>query len=216
MRKLILKMSISLDGFVSGPGGELDWIFKSIDSESTAWTVDRISQAGVHLMGSRTYPDMAAWWPYSTEPFAPAMNLIPKAVVSRRGIEGLRGGETTAGLKDAERARASTGTGLTTPSPEVAQSWANPLVLSGNLTEDITRLKQEPGKEIVAHGGAAFAQSLVASGLIDEYCLLVHPVAIGCGRPLFSRLVQPVSLELVQAIAFPAGTVAHVYRPARA
>lgn len=216
MRKLILKMSISLDGFVCGPAGELDWIFKSIDRESTAWTVDRISQAGVHLMGSRTFCDMAAWWPYSTEPFAPAMNLIPKAVVSRRGVDGLRAGETSAGLKDAERARDSAGTGLATPSPEAAQSWANPQVLSGKLADEITRLKQQPGKEIMAHGGAALAQSLVASGLIDEYCLLIHPVAIGCGRPLFLGLAQPVSLELINAIAFPAGIVAHLYRPVRA
>ena len=215
MRKLVLKMSISLDGFISGPGGELDWIFKSIDRESTAWTVDRISQAGVHLMGSRTYRDMAAWWPYSTEPFAPPMNLIPKAVVSRHGLEGLRGGETTPGLKDAERARASSGADSTTPSLEVARLWANPTVLSGNLAEDITRLKQQPGKEIMAHGGVAFAQSLVATGLIDEYCLLIHPTALGVGRPLFSSLAQPAFLKLVSATGFPAGTVVHIYHPAR-
>lgn len=213
MRKLILKMSTSLDGFVSGPGGELDWIFKATDRESTAWTIDRISQAGLHLMGSRTFHDMAAWWPYSTEPFAPPMNQIPKAVFSRHGAGALRGGETTAGLKDAERARAASGAALATPTPEIAQSWADPTVLSGNLAEEITRLKQQPGKNIVAHGGAAFAQSLVATGLIDEYCLLIHPVAIGRGRPLFSGLSEPVSLKLVNAVAFPAGAVAHVYRP---
>jgi dihydrofolate reductase len=215
MRKLVLKMSISLDGFVCGPGGELDWLFKSADPESTDWTVDRVWRAGLHLMGSRTFRDMAAWWPYSTEPFAPPMNEIPKAVFSRRGVDGLRGGEPTAGLKDAERARASSGAALATPSPEVAQSWANPLVLSGNLAEEVTRLKQQPGKEIVAYGGAAFAQNLVATGLVDEYCLLIHPVALGRGRPLFSGLAQPAFLELVNAIAFPAGAVAHVYRPAR-
>lgn len=215
MRKLVLKMSISLDGFVCRPGGELDWIFKSMDREVTAWTLDRVWQAGVHLMGSRTYRDMAAWWPYSTEPFAPPMNEIPKAVVSRHGIDALRGGETTAGFKDAERARASSGADLTTPSPEIAQSWAHPTVLSGDLAEEITRLKQQPGKDIVAHGGAAFAQSLVATALIDEYCLLIHPTALGLGRPLFSTLTRPASLELVHAIAFPAGAVAHIYRPAQ-
>lgn len=216
MRKLVLKMSTSLDGFVCGPGGELVWLFKHIDPEMTAWTVDRISQAGLHLMGSRTFRDMAAWWPYSTEPFAPPMNNIPKAVFSRSGAEALRNGEPTAGLKDAERARASSGVGLATPSPEVAQSWANPLVLSGNLAEEITRLKQQPGNEIVAHGGAAFAQNLIATGLIDEYSLLIHPVALGIGRPLFSGLAQSVFLKLVSVTAFPAGAVAHVYYPAPA
>ena len=68
MRKLMLKMSISLDGFVSGPNGEIDWIFRTAGGDSTEWTVDTIRQAGAHLMGSRTYYDMAAFWPYSDSP----------------------------------------------------------------------------------------------------------------------------------------------------
>jgi dihydrofolate reductase len=180
MRRLVLKMSVSLDGFVCGPGGELDWIFRSHDSEMTAWTVEKIWQAGVHLMGGHTFRDMAAWWPYSTEAFAPPMNEIPKAVFSNRGAsEFLQGGETTAGLKDAERA--ARGRGRAAPTPGVAESWVRPTVLSGNLTDAIARLKQQPGKDIVAHGGAQFAQSLARLSLIDEYQLLIHPVAIGRG-----------------------------------
>ncbi|HEX2510308.1 MAG TPA: hypothetical protein VHK66_07275 [Microvirga sp.] len=67
MRQLVLKMSISVDGFVGGPGGELDWIFPTYDEGATAWTVDCLWQAGVHIMGSRTFHDMAAFWPSSTE-----------------------------------------------------------------------------------------------------------------------------------------------------
>jgi dihydrofolate reductase len=76
MRKLILKMSVSIDGFVAGPNGEADWIFRSMDEEGARWTVDTLWEAGLHLMGSRTYCDMAAWWPTSTEIFAPVMNEI--------------------------------------------------------------------------------------------------------------------------------------------
>jgi dihydrofolate reductase len=62
VRKLILKMSVSVDGFVGGPNGELDWIFRSLDKDATAWTIENLWQAGVHIMGSRTFRDMAAYW----------------------------------------------------------------------------------------------------------------------------------------------------------
>jgi dihydrofolate reductase len=211
MRRLVLKMSITLDGFVCGPNGEIDWIFRSFDPQLTAWTVNKVWQAGVHLMGSRVFRDMAAWWPYSTEPFAPPMNHIPKAVYSSSGtVEAVRAGGTTPGLQDAARA---TGRGSAVPTSAVLESWTNPTVLKGDLAAEIARLKRQPGKDIVAHGGARFAQCLVAIGVIDEYQLIVHPVALRRGQPLFSGLPQPVPLELVSATVFPAGAIAHVYRP---
>jgi dihydrofolate reductase len=76
-------------------------------------------------------------------------------------------------------------------------------------------LKNEPGKEILAHGGARFARSLVQSGLIDEYRLLVHPVALGRGQPLFSDLATSLDLTLVSSMPFSAGTVANIYQPAK-
>jgi dihydrofolate reductase len=87
-------------------------------------------------------------------------------------------------------------------------------VASGGLAEEITRLKAEDGKPIVAHGGAGFARSLVASGLIDQYALLVHPIALGRGLPIFSDLAQPRPLKLTSSTAFPGGAVAQTYRPA--
>src|SRR5438876_12382505 len=74
MRKLILQMQCSLDGFVSGPNGELDWIFPDLDAEYAAWGVERLWRAGAHLMGGVTFRDMAAQWPSSTEPYAAPMN----------------------------------------------------------------------------------------------------------------------------------------------
>jgi dihydrofolate reductase len=104
MRDLILKMSISIDGFVGRPDGSLRWIFDG-DQEAIAWTVETVWNAGLHIMGSHTFRDMAAYWPTSTEVFAPPMNQIPKAVFSRQGAAILKAGDTTAALKDA-RARA--------------------------------------------------------------------------------------------------------------
>ena len=70
------------------------------------------------------------------------------------------------------------------------------------------------GKPIIAHGGASFARSLIAQGLVDQYDLLVHPVALGKGLPVFSGLAVPRPLKLMSSRAFPAGSVAQIYRPA--
>ena len=78
MRRLILKMSMSLDGFVAGPGGEIDWMFPDRDAGSTAWVLETLRAAGLHAMGSRTFRDMAAWWPTARDPMAEPMNAIPK------------------------------------------------------------------------------------------------------------------------------------------
>jgi len=100
MRKLILKMSISLDGFVAGPNGESDWIFRTADGESNAWTAEAIRGAGLHAMGSRTFGDMASHWPWGEAPFAGPMNAIPKAVFSRRTLA-----ELTRGVGEPSRER---------------------------------------------------------------------------------------------------------------
>jgi dihydrofolate reductase len=87
---------------------------------------------------------------------------------------------------------------------------------TGDLEAEIAGLKRDPGKDIVAHGGATFARSLVRLGLVDEYQLLVHPVALGQGLPLFADLPSPLDLTLVGVTAFGSGAVAHVYRAGKA
>jgi len=193
MRKLILKMQMSLDGFVGGPNGEVDWAFKTIDGDAQAWIVKTISDVGVHIMGSCTFRDMAAWWPTSTEPYAKAMNEIPKVVFSK-----------------------DPNLNASPDSPENIESWANARVATGDLAEEIAKLKAEPGKDILAHGGARFAQSLVRLGLIDEYQLMVHPIALARGLALFWSLRESLNLRLVSSTAFPSGAIAHVYRSAPA
>lgn len=213
MRKLILKMSMSIDGFVSGPKGEIDWIFRTSSPDSLASLVDLLRQAGAHAMGSRTYYDMAAFWPYSTSPLAESMNGAPKIVFARRGInDGTQVDSTTRALADARRDQI--GQQTVKPTEAVLQSWANPTVVSGDLAAEVARLKEQPGNFILAHGGARFAQSLIATRLIDEYRLVVHPVALGAGLPLFSGLRQPIDLRLVSSTAFASGVVGAVYHPA--
>jgi dihydrofolate reductase len=213
MRKLVLKMSVSIDGFVSGPNGEIDWIFRTSGPDSLESLVNLIRQAGAHAMGSRTYYDMAAFWPYSASPLAESMNAIPKIVFARHGIkDGTKVDLTTRALADAGRERI--GHQNVTPTEAALQSWANPTVLSGDLAEEVSRLKEQSGNFILAHGGARFGQSLIATGLIDEYRLVIHPVALGRGLPLFSGLQQPIDLRLVSTTAYSSGIVGAVYQPA--
>jgi len=193
MRKLILKMSMSLDGFVSGPNGEEDWMAPSRSEDGAAWVLETLSQAGVHAVGSRSFRLWAGYWPTSTHPMAAPMNDIPKVVFTRqKSFDLLAGGPA---LEPA------------------AASWASARIANGDLTEEMRRLKEEPGKDILASGGAGFARSLVQLGLVDEYRLVVHPVALGSGIPLFADLPQPLHLELVGTTQFRAGAVAYVYRP---
>jgi dihydrofolate reductase len=208
MRKLILKMSVTVDGFVAGPHGEIDWVFQSRSDEAAAWTIASISQAGIHAMGAKTFRDMAAYWPTSTEKFAPPMNTIPKVVFTRAG---LTAAETTRGLEDAR----AQGTAHQAADPDVMRSWTRPRIASGDLAEGIARLKAEPGNVIYAHGGASFAQSLVQLDLVDEYRLLVHPVVLGRGLRLFPEREGRLDLELVELTPFPKGAAAHVYRRSR-
>jgi dihydrofolate reductase len=91
--------------------------------------------------------------------------------------------------------------------------WPETQVARGDLSEEIKRLKQEPGKDLIAHGGAAFAQALSRLGLIDEYRLVLQPAALGAGLPLFKDLAAPLHLELVEATTDSKGVAIHVYRP---
>jgi len=209
MRKLILKMSVTLDGFVGGPNGEIDWIYKSMSPDVMDWLCHTLSRAGAHIMGSRTYQDMASYWPYSTDPLAASMNQIPKVVFSQKGQVTPSVDQTTTAFKQATRIHELNGKS----SADILEGWRRPVVFSGDLVEEIAKLKGEPGKDILAHGGARFAQSLSAIGLVDEYHLLIHPVALGQGLSLFSTSMSSLHLDLLESTQFKSGAMANIYKP---
>ncbi|PCE28707.1 dihydrofolate reductase [Paraburkholderia acidicola] len=202
MRKLILMMSMSLDSFVSGPDGDIKWVFTG-DQEAVAWKVENLWNASLLIMGRSSFQEMATFWSTSTTVFAPPMNQIPKAVFSKQR---LKAAATTTKPGDAQAPTAQLQPG--------AESWAQPYVASGDLADEITMLKAKGGKPIIALGGATFARSLIAGNLVDEYALLVHPIALGKGVPIFSELPAPRPLKLVSSKTFPLGSVAQIYRPA--
>jgi len=90
--------------------------------------------------------------------------------------------------------------------------WAETRIARGDLAEDIERLRGEPGGVVLVHGGATFVDSLIRLGLIDEYRLVIHPVAIGHGNALFGALSRPLLLNLIEARTFPGGTAIHRYQ----
>jgi dihydrofolate reductase len=182
MRRVVLQMSVTLDGYVAGPGGEGDWGLPAEHPDVRAWKVASLRQVGTHIMGRVTYEQMAAHWPTATGDYAAFMNNIPKVVFSK-----------------------------TLPTAE----WADSRIARGDLTEEIAALKGESGSDIMAHGGAGFVQALSRLGLIDEYRLIIHPVALGSGLPLFKDLARPLRLDLAEAKSFPGGTVVHVYQAIR-
>jgi dihydrofolate reductase len=189
MRKLIMKMSVSLDGFVSDSNDQKDWLFKTGDEESLAWSVSQIVDSGLIIMGRKSFETMAPYWPTATGPFAEPMNNTPKAVFTKKGFKGIDPAQL----------------------PNAA-SWTGARIFNGDLAEGIRELKAESGKPIVALGGAGFMRDLITTGLIDEYHLAIHPVALGSGLPIFNGLAAPLYLKLADVKAFPKGIVVKTYR----
>jgi len=177
VRRVVLMMSVSVDGFVAGPHGHAGG-FPEPD-QLKRWKLDRIRRAGTHIMGRVTYEEMAAHWPTSTDDYAAPMNEIPKVVFSNT-------------LDKA--------------------TWTKSSIARGDLADEIATLRRQPGGEIIAWGGASFAQSLSRAGLIDEYVLVIHPAAFGSGLPMFRDLPEPLQLELLEAQTFDTSTVLHVYK----
>ena len=186
MRKLILKMSMSLDGYVAGPEGEGDWIMRTGDPEGKAWVRQTLEEAGAHVMGRRTYEAMKAYWPTSPDPLAEPMNGIPKVVFSRSAAPD--------------------------PGPSTGSGWDEARFLGADLAADIAALKAEPGKDLLAQGGVSFVRSLVGQGLIDEYRLVRHPVVLGAGLGIFDGASE-FDLTLTDAKTFGSGVQALTYLP---
>jgi dihydrofolate reductase len=187
MRRLILGMTMTLDGFVAGPNGETDWRFRGGDEGGKRFIEESLWQVGLHAMGRVSYEAMAPYWPGSSDSLAAPMNAIPKAVFTRRSSLDLS---------------------------SYPDSWGAAEVVTGDLATELARLKRAPGKDILVHGGVRFAQSVAASGLVDEFRFFVHPVALGQGQSIFAQLAKPLELELRNTTLFRSGVAAQVYFPA--
>jgi dihydrofolate reductase len=180
-------MSVSLDGYIVGPDGDFDWTVP--DEEVFRFVTDEIREVGVHVLGRRLYETMLYWETADQDPSLDDSMLEWAAIWK--------------------------------PLPKVVFSTTlsavqgNARLASGGLAEEIERLRAEPGEGDIAIGGATLAAEAAASGLIDEYQLIVYPVLVGGGTPYFPRDDRRVDLELVETRTFSSRFVHLRYRVVR-
>jgi dihydrofolate reductase len=173
MRKLIYSMGVSLDGFIAGPGGEIDW--SAPDEELHRFHNQRVREIGAHLCGRRLYEEMVYWETADENPaaaeyeleFARIWKRLPKIVFSKT-LETVEG---------------------------------NARLATGSVAEEVAELKAQPGDDL-AVGGAGLASTCIELDLVDEFGLFVYPVVLGAGTPCFPALEARINLELVETQTF--------------
>ena len=187
MRKLIVSMNITLDGFMAGPNCELDWHFNAWNEEMAQVAAEQLSRADTIILGRITYRAMARYWPMQAANlhcpredivFADMMNTHTKIVFSKT---------------------------LT------ATEWNNTRLVKRGIGREITNLKQQPGKDIIVYGSGKVVSALIRLSLIDEYKVWVHPVVLGKGKPLFPEMQQRISMKLFNSRTFSSGVVMLTY-----
>lgn len=187
MRDVTYSMSISADGYIVGPDGSFDWT--APDEDVFRFWIDTIRDVGVHLMGRRLYETMLYWETADQDPASDEAEL-----------------EWTALWKPLPKVVFSTG---------LSAVEGNARLATGDLAEEIERLRAEPGAGDIAIGGAALAAEAAALDLIDEYRAMVYPVLVGGGTPFFPHRERRVDLELVETRTFSSRFVYLRYRVAR-
>lgn len=187
MRKLKLQMQVSLDGFVGGPAGELNWMEWNWDDELNRYVTAITESIDNILLGRKLAEEFIPYWINAAENFdhpehAHAHNMVdtPKIVFSNTLMK----------------------------SP-----WPNTSLANRSIVEDIHEIKQQKGKDIIVYGGAEFVSNLIKHNLVDEYYLLINPVAIGKGLTIFRELEDNLNLRLIASRSFDCGIVALHYMP---
>ena len=185
MRNLIFFMHTSLDGFVAGLNGEMDWI--NLDEAMFDFVATMTDQADTALYGRVTYEMMESYWPQAGEqPNATKhdkehsawYNKVSKVVLSKTISE---------------------------------KGLDNTTIISGQLTDNINKIKKQDGKNILIFGSPGASQSLLNEGLIDEFWLFVNPIILGQGMPLFKDITGTTKLKLAESKTFACGVIALHY-----
>jgi dihydrofolate reductase len=185
MRNVIFSMTVSLDGFIAGPNGEIDW--SAPDEELHRFHNERTRALGAHFTGRRLYEEMLYWETADQNPSAGEVELefaaiwkdLPKVVFSHT-LENVEG---------------------------------NASLATAGIAEEVARLKEQQGEDLGV-GGAGLAAAFIELGLVDEYQMFVSPVVLGGGTPYFPPLAERIALELVETRTFGSRVVYLRYRRA--
>jgi dihydrofolate reductase len=190
MRKLKYQAQVTIDGYVAGPNGELNWMDWDWDDELKAYVNELNAPIGTILLGRKMTDAFVSYWEnVVTRPDHPDFGIAklmvdtPKVVFTKTLTK---------------------------------SSWKNTVLATGDLADEVNRLKAQGGKtDIIVYGGAGFVSSLIGENLIDEYHLLVNPVAIGKGMRVFTNFKGQRKFTLKKATSFPCGMVGLNYEPAK-
>jgi dihydrofolate reductase len=191
MRKVILSTNVTLDGFMAGPHGELDWHFSHWNDEMEEYITEQGKSIDTILVGRVAYQSMADYWPtIAANPsarrkdleFAEWMNSLPKIVFSKT-------------LKEV--------------------GWNNSRLVKEKIPEEIAKVKQQPGKDMIMWGGVSIVNTFIKLGLIDEYQIWVAPVVLGNGKSPFKSIPKRRSLTLVKTKTFSNGVVILYYKQSK-
>ncbi len=187
MRKLVASVNITLDGFIAGPNCELDWHFSRWTTEMANVQTSLLSNADTILLGRVTYSTMAAYWP----------KVVLDTSFPRQDL-------AFADLMNSRQKAVFSNTIDTLV-------WPNSYKISGKLDREIVKLKQTPGRDIMVYGSSKLMSGLIKLGLIDHFALWVHPVLLGKGNALFSKMNDVVNMQLAQVQQFESGVVLMQY-----
>jgi dihydrofolate reductase len=183
MRKIILQTLITLDGYYEGPNKEIDW--HNVDAEFNDFAIAFLNTIDTILFGRVTYQLMADYWPT-----ADALKNDPVIAERMNNLSKIVFSKT---MKNAE--------------------WNNTQVFKGNIPYEIKKLKQQSGKDIAIFASSELALTFIPHRLIDEFRILVNPVVLGCGKPLFKGLNERLKLKLLNTKTFNSGNVLLYYEP---
>lgn len=183
MRKLFLFMMTSLDGYYEGPDHDINW--HNVDAEFNEFAIQQMNEVGTLLFGRKTYDLMASYWPTEA---AKRDDPVVADLMNRLPKVVFSGR-----LNEVE--------------------WSNSRLVKGNAAEEASRLKEQSGKDIAIFGSSDLTVSLTHAGLVDEYRIMVAPVALGNGKSLFKGLNGKVNLDLLNTRTFRSGNVLLYYRP---
>lgn len=181
-RKLKLQVQMSIDGCIAGPHNEMEWLVWNWDEKLKEY-VNRLHQSvDTILLGRKMTSEFISYWSnVLNNPQDPEYIIAKKMLETPKIV-------FTKTLNKSE--------------------WPNTKIATGDLKEEITKLKnQQEGGDIIVYGGASFDSSLIRENLIDEYCLFVNPVAIGNGKTIFKDLKEIRKLSLIESIPFDSGIV---------
>jgi len=173
-------MQLSLDGFVAGPNGEMDWMIFNWDDELKQYVSELTAPVDRIFLGRKLAQGFIPYWAANPEQEgADKINSAKKVVFTRT-------------LDESE--------------------WSNTSLAKGDLAEEVTKLKNEEGGDIIAYGGGNFVSNLIKGALIDEFYLFINPIILGKGMTIFNELDNKQALTLVKATTFQCGIICLHYQ----